>query len=202
MVLPTCFGITLPSSGSVPSAFWDMLNWGAVDRILWMGVLCLVTWVRMNYRRISLRHNLSRKCRKIVKFVSITHSERNIWNSPIVATAISREKRKPVLKGKWGMGSTALLPLRRKACWGFFRPEKCEPLNSGTRGQQANPRPPKPLGRCVITTADTGDSPTPVHLLHMNNTFSQCSDRFSEITICVHPTSYIISKHPRWANTL
>jgi hypothetical protein len=32
------FGITLPSSGSVPSAFWKMLNWGAVDRILWMGV--------------------------------------------------------------------------------------------------------------------------------------------------------------------
>jgi hypothetical protein len=44
MVAPTCFSITLPSSGSVPSAFWDMLNWGAVDRILWMGVLCLVTW--------------------------------------------------------------------------------------------------------------------------------------------------------------
>jgi hypothetical protein len=55
--------------------------------------------VRINYRRISLRHNLSRKCRKIVKFLSITHSERNIWNSPIVATAISREKRKPVLEG-------------------------------------------------------------------------------------------------------
>jgi hypothetical protein len=45
MVAPTCFGITLPSSGSVPSAFWEMLNWGAVDRILWMGVLCLVTWM-------------------------------------------------------------------------------------------------------------------------------------------------------------
>jgi hypothetical protein len=44
MVAPTCFGITLPSSGSVPSAFWEMLNWGAVGRILWMGVLCLVTW--------------------------------------------------------------------------------------------------------------------------------------------------------------
>jgi hypothetical protein len=44
MVAPTCFGITLPSSGSVPSAFWEMLNWGAFDRILWMGVLCLVTW--------------------------------------------------------------------------------------------------------------------------------------------------------------
>jgi hypothetical protein len=44
MVAPTCFDITLPSSGSVPSAFWEMLNWAAVDRILWMGVLCLVTW--------------------------------------------------------------------------------------------------------------------------------------------------------------
>jgi hypothetical protein len=41
MVAPTCFGITLPSSGSVPSAFWEMLNWGVVDRILWMGVLCV-----------------------------------------------------------------------------------------------------------------------------------------------------------------
>jgi hypothetical protein len=55
--------------------------------------------VSINYRRISLRHNLSRKCRKFVKFLSITHSERNIWTGPIVATAISREKRKPVLEG-------------------------------------------------------------------------------------------------------
>jgi hypothetical protein len=47
MVAPTCFGITLPSSGSDPSAFWEMLNWEAVDRILWMGVLCLVTWYAM-----------------------------------------------------------------------------------------------------------------------------------------------------------
>jgi hypothetical protein len=44
MVAPKCFGITLPSSGSVPSAFWEMFNWGTVDRILWMGVLYLVTW--------------------------------------------------------------------------------------------------------------------------------------------------------------
>jgi hypothetical protein len=43
MIAPTCFGIILPSSGSVPSAFSEMLNWGAVDRISWMGVLCLVT---------------------------------------------------------------------------------------------------------------------------------------------------------------
>jgi hypothetical protein len=41
MVAPTCFGITLPSSGSIPSTFWEMLNWGEVDRILWMGVLCI-----------------------------------------------------------------------------------------------------------------------------------------------------------------
>jgi hypothetical protein len=44
MVASTCFGITLPSSGSVPSTSWEMLNWGAVDRIWWMGVLGLVTW--------------------------------------------------------------------------------------------------------------------------------------------------------------
>src|SRR5215510_2175401 len=43
MIAPTCFGITLPSSGRVTSVFWKMLNRGAVDRILWMGVLCLVT---------------------------------------------------------------------------------------------------------------------------------------------------------------
>jgi hypothetical protein len=44
MVAPTCFGISLPWSGSIRSAFWEMLNWREVDRILWMGVLCLVTW--------------------------------------------------------------------------------------------------------------------------------------------------------------
>jgi hypothetical protein len=34
-----------------------------------------------------------------MKFMSITHSERNIWNGPMVTTAISREKRKLVLEG-------------------------------------------------------------------------------------------------------
>ena len=60
--------------------------------------------LRINYRSISLPHNLSRKCRKIVKFVPITHSERNIRNGPIVATAISRKKRKP---GRWLVSSVA-----------------------------------------------------------------------------------------------
>ena len=48
------------------------------------------------------------------------------------------------------MGPTALLLLRRKACWGFFRPKNptasagFEPANFGTKGQHATPRPPKP----------------------------------------------------------
>ena len=33
-------------------------------------------FMRINYRWILLCHNLSRKCRKIVKFVSVTYSER------------------------------------------------------------------------------------------------------------------------------
>jgi hypothetical protein len=43
MVAPTCFSITLPSSRRVPIAFGEMLTRGTVDRILWMGVLCLGT---------------------------------------------------------------------------------------------------------------------------------------------------------------
>jgi hypothetical protein len=51
----------------------------------------------------------------------------------------------------YDMGPTALLPLRRKACWGFFRPKNptasagFEPANLGTKSQHATPRPPKPL---------------------------------------------------------
>jgi hypothetical protein len=64
MVDPTCFGITLPSSGSVHSAFWEMLNWGVVDRILWMGVLCLVTWYVATWdRHAPINYNiLNFKC--------------------------------------------------------------------------------------------------------------------------------------------
>ena len=46
---------------------------------------------------------------------------------------------------KYDIGRTALLPLRRKACWGFLRPKNptasagFEPVNSGTRGQHAYP---------------------------------------------------------------
>ena len=49
----------------------------------------------------------------------------------------------------YDMGPTALLPLRRKACWGFFLPKNptasagFEPVNLGTKGQHATRRPPK-----------------------------------------------------------
>jgi len=57
------------------------------------------------------------------------------------------------------MGPTALLPLRRKACWGFFRPKNptasagCEPANLGTKGQHATSRPSKPLRTEINITA-------------------------------------------------
>ena len=50
------------------------------------------------------------------------------------------------------MGQTALLPFRRKACWGFFFALKnptasagFEPANLGTKGQHATSRPPMSL---------------------------------------------------------
>jgi hypothetical protein len=57
------------------------------------------------------------------------------------------------------MGPTALLPLRRKACGGFYRPKNptalagCEPANLVTKGQHATSRPPKPeqVWTCNVT---------------------------------------------------
>jgi hypothetical protein len=52
---------------------------------------------------------------------------------------------------KHDMGQTALLPLRRKVCWGFFHPKNLTasagfvPTNLGTKGQHTTSRPPKPL---------------------------------------------------------
>ena len=55
--------------------------------------------------------------------MSITHSERNIWNGPTVTAAISRKKRKPVLEGNgctWPLRSPDLT-----VCdfflWGFVK---------------------------------------------------------------------------------
>ena len=57
------------------------------------------------------------------------------------------------------MGPMALLPLRRKACWGFFALKNptasagFEPANLGTKGQHATSRPPKPLTVALIKMA-------------------------------------------------
>ena len=58
----------------------------------------------------------------------------------------------------YNMGPTALLHLRRKACWGFFSPKSpmasagFEPANLGTKGHHATPRPPKPMpSHCAVT---------------------------------------------------
>ena len=51
----------------------------------------------------------------------------------------------------YDIGPTSLLPLWKKACWGFFRPKiptasvGFEAANLGTEIQHDTPRPPKPL---------------------------------------------------------
>ena len=59
------------------------------------------------------------------------------------------------------MGHTALLPLRKKAYWGFFRPKNptvsagFDAANLGTKGQHATPRRPKPLVDIIVLTKYT-----------------------------------------------
>ena len=59
------------------------------------------------------------------------------------------------------MRPTGLLPFRRKACWGFFRPKNptasagCEPVNLSTKGQHATSRPSKPLPASGVTVTWT-----------------------------------------------
>ena len=64
------------------------------------------------------------------------------------------------------MGPTALLPLRRKACWGFFSPLKIRRLQPGLnpwtwvlKASTLTPRPPKPL--CVVLLSRAAE-----HFLH------------------------------------
>jgi hypothetical protein len=72
------------------------------------------------------------KCRKIVKFVSITHSELNFWSGPIVSTAISREKRKPVLEGNGCLTSRSLCVLKFARYNSFVEVQRAR-CNSSTR---------------------------------------------------------------------
>jgi hypothetical protein len=76
-------GITLPSSWSVPSAFWEMLNWGVVDRILWMGVFVssdVVKCGQWNLLTIGVRY-------LIYEGFNLERTARLVWASPMVHTA-------------------------------------------------------------------------------------------------------------------
>jgi hypothetical protein len=99
MVSPTCFGITFPSSGSVSSAFWEMFNWGAVDRILWMGVLCLVTWCYIARRYVG---SVVRPMTCLLPYWRWSGSERNIvapWGCYCFAEACRSHCKK--IKKRW-----------------------------------------------------------------------------------------------------
>jgi hypothetical protein len=54
----------------LPSAFWEMINCGAVDRILWMGVVCLVMWC-LHTTRHKLRHAARDMCRRPSAFSTV-----------------------------------------------------------------------------------------------------------------------------------
>ena len=67
------------------------------------------------------------------------------------------------------MRQTALLPFRKKACWGFFfsalkNPTASagfEPANLGTKGQHGNSRPPKPQIPELLQVFPLSESPGP-----------------------------------------
>jgi hypothetical protein len=90
MVALTCFGITLPSSGSVPSTFREMLNCRAVDRILWMVVFCLLSSCVLHVTR----HNASiHKILSTAPQLSVSHKalgtlpeDGNVMPEHVVAT--------------------------------------------------------------------------------------------------------------------
>jgi len=84
----------------VPKTGWMGGDWRNLHNEEFRDFVFLTKYrVHINYRRISLRHNLSTKCRKIVKFMSITHNERDNWYGPIVATE-GLHKWTPV-PGRW-----------------------------------------------------------------------------------------------------
>jgi hypothetical protein len=66
----------------------------------------------------------------------------------------------------WDMGPTALLPFRRKACWGFFHPRTWVP-----KASMLTPRPPKPLYgfRLLLTLIFNSTRFSVLKFLHMRD---------------------------------
>jgi len=123
-------------------------NW----RLETSGMLCFLTralqpkaycaiWVR----RSNFRHQASPR---VSQRESTQRRKVELWARNIRKFCLNADCR--VTFRDYDMGPTALLPLRRKACWGFFLPKNpkasagCEPANLGTKGQHATSRPRKP----------------------------------------------------------
>jgi hypothetical protein len=107
MVAPTCFGVTLPSSGSVPRAFWEMLNWETVDRTLWMCVLCLVTLCVVCGARTMLPTAVSRNRGRSWNVLSVDTGAHLYNNLAPIQT--------DVLKTYFGLGQGCRTPVRARA---------------------------------------------------------------------------------------
>ena len=101
------------------------------------------------------------------------------------------------------MGPTALFPLRRKACWGFFRPKnstapaRCVPANLGTKGQHATSRPPKPRMNKIQPTASSILSITALAYRSICYLFSAvlqgpCFSQRQEIGYCILGVNRVI----------
>ena len=91
----------------------------------------------------------------------------------------------------YDMGPTALLPFRRNACWGFFRPKNAtasvgfEPANLCTKGQHATARPPKPLNKEVIEPKMCFDFLFKFCVQHFSF-WEEISEMWSNVYICLY----------------
>jgi hypothetical protein len=94
MVAPTSFGINFPSSGTVPSAFWEMLNWiDIVDgRVASSEVVharvCVCVCV-LQWRDALGSYNVQDSCRSPVNF-------HNILDTQCVVICITHRHTEPV----------------------------------------------------------------------------------------------------------
>ena len=83
----------------------------------------------------------------------------------------------------YDMGPTALLPFRRKACWGYFRPKNptasagFEPANWGTKGQHRS--------RCSWLISSKYDAS---ELGNELSTFRRKEWRYSHASKCAYPS--------------